>query len=599
VAKQSRSNPSTARRNWLGALWLLAFAAAIVWAIHKAWVGDDIYITFRYCDNVLAGHGPVYNPGERSEGYTHFLWFVLLTLGRALHVEPHLLGKYLPLPFFAGALLLLLRLSALLFPARGGLAGIPVAALGWAAHEDARLYGSSGLETSFYIFSLLLGFTFLCASSHRRQHALAGWAFAMATLARPDGILYSGFAALYVLWRHGRRALGELAIPWVALVLPLFVFRLVYYGYPFPNPYYAKSGAAANWPQGWAYLRTYFGVYLVLLAAPLVLWPLLRALRRPAGDRGDASAAAPALLFGLAAAAANIGYVTRMGGDFMFARFHLPATPFLLLAIEWPVHRLPRRSLRLAATAACVGLVLYGAVRKQMWFSDKRHVRSIVDEPQYYPDARLNDIRAMGEALARCIASTNAVIMVQGGQAALAYYGKFPVAIERYGLTDEHIAHGPTPPRRGRPGHEKLADAAYIYARRVNLRIHYRQPRSMPQYVQFGVPWTNGYVYGDVVVYDRQLMDRLKGCPGIRFLDFPLWLRYDYLPRIPALLPERVARDYNDFQRYYFEHNPDPEGLLAQLDAALAAARIAKQPPEPLRPDFFEDTGRTTLPGGV
>ncbi len=588
-------------QRWLTWAWVLALAAGCVWAVRHAWVGDDIYITFRYCDNVLAGHGPVYNPGERSEGYTHFLWFVLLTIGRALHVEPHLLGKYLPLPFFAGALVLLLRVSARLFPGRGGLAGIPVAALAWAAHEDARLYASSGLESSLYVFSLLLGFVFLCTSEHRRRHGLAGWAFAVATLVRPDGMLYTGFAALYVLWRAGwrSRAVLEFALPWLALVLPLFVFRLAYYGYPFPNPYYAKSGAAANWPQGWAYLRTYFGAYLLLLAAPLAVWPLLRELRRRDADAAYLRAAAPPLFFGLAAAAANILYVTRMGGDFMFARFYLPATPFLLLAIEALVQRLPQRVWRLAATVVIVGLVLYGGVRKQAWFSDKRHVKSIVDEPQYYPDNRLDDIRAMGAALARCIAATHAVIMVQGGQAALAYYGKFPVAIERYGLTDVHIAHSPTPPFRGRPGHEKLADAAYIYARGVNLRIHYGQPRSMPQYVQLGVPWANGYVYGDLVVYDRQLMEQLKSCRGIRFLDFPLWLRHDYLPRLPTLLPERVARDYNDFQRFYFEHNPDPEGLLALLDAALAAAGIAKLPPEPLRPDFFEDTGRTTLPGGL
>lgn len=41
-------------------------------------VADDAYISFRYLDNWLNGLGLVYNPGERVEGYTNFLWIVLL-----------------------------------------------------------------------------------------------------------------------------------------------------------------------------------------------------------------------------------------------------------------------------------------------------------------------------------------------------------------------------------------------------------------------------------------------------------------------------------------------------------------------------------------
>ena len=578
----------------LAVLWLLAGVVAIVWAILHAWIGDDIYITFRYCDNVLAGHGPVYNPGERSEGYTHFLWFVLLTIGRALHVPAHLLGKYLPLPFYAACLVLLVLLSRRLFPRRGGLLGVPVAALAWAAHTDARIYASSGLETAAYIAALLLGFYFLCASTHPRRVLLAAWAYAIATLLRPDGLLYAGCAGLFLLLRDGVRARSwrDFGLVWVALVLPLFAFRMLYYGYPLPNPYYAKSGNLANWPQGWAYLWTYFGAYFVLLLSPFAVWPLVRRWRR--GDAPERTRAA-ALLFGLVTAGANIFYVTRVGGDFMYARFYLPATPFLLLGLEALVHALPRPAWRLGATAVVVALVLFAAVRKQSWFSERRHVHSIVDEPQYYPDARLDDLRAQAKSLERCLRGTDAVLMVQGGQASLAYYAGFPVAVERYGLTDVHIAHSQAPPIRGRPGHEKLADAQYIFDRGVNFRIHNRAPISLAPFTQFGVPWSNGMIYGEIIYYDRPLMEQLKSCPGIRFLDFPLWLQYDYLPRLATLQPDRVARDYNHFMRFYFDHNPDPEGLRAKLDAAMAAHGIAKLPPEPLQPDYFKDTGRPTM----
>ncbi|UCE02537.1 MAG: hypothetical protein JSW67_15045 [Candidatus Latescibacterota bacterium] len=576
-------------------VWSLVLALGLIWSLQHAWVSDDIFITFRYCDNVLAGHGPVYNVGERSEGYTHFLWFCLLTLGRAVGVEPGLLGKYLSIPAFVATWILLVSLSARLFPGRGGIWGAPVAALAWAAHEDVRLFASGGLETAAFLFAMLLGFTIVCTSSHPRKSMLAAWAYAIATLLRPEGLLFSGLAGLFLFWRSRwswRQAL-QFGLVWLALVAPLFLFRLSYYGYPFPNPYYAKSGSLANWPQGLVYMWTYFGSYFVLLAAVLALFPLLRtALRRGAG--GALAAAAPAMGLAFVCASASVFYVTRVGGDFMFARFYLPATPFLLLLCEYLVQHLPRPGWRVGGAVFVVGLVLFGGVRKQWLFSDKRHVRGIVDEPQYYPDRRLDDIRGMADGIDRCLGDTGAVLLVQGGQASLAYYAKFPVAVERYGLTDAHIAHSPAPPIRGRPGHEKLADAQYIYDRRVNLRIHYRPVRSLSQYVQIGLPWKNGIVFGEIIVYDRELMEALKLCPGARFLDFPRWLERDYLPNIDRRLPIQMARDYDDFKRFYFKWNPDPEGLQEKLENELARRGVEPLPEQALRPDYFQDTGRPT-----
>ena len=62
----------------------------------RPWMLDDAFIYFRYADHWASGHGPVFNPGERVEGYTSFLWLALLTAGRALGADPvrcaHVLG---------------------------------------------------------------------------------------------------------------------------------------------------------------------------------------------------------------------------------------------------------------------------------------------------------------------------------------------------------------------------------------------------------------------------------------------------------------------------------------------------------------------------
>ena len=76
-------------------------------AVIQPWTLDDAYISMRYADHLAAGAGPVYNLGERVEGYTCFLWVVLLALGSSLGAETEAWAKVLGLglPRGAGALL--------------------------------------------------------------------------------------------------------------------------------------------------------------------------------------------------------------------------------------------------------------------------------------------------------------------------------------------------------------------------------------------------------------------------------------------------------------------------------------------------------------
>jgi hypothetical protein len=59
---------------------VLAFAA-VGFVFWRAWVCDDAFITFHHVANCLAGYGPVFNVGERVQGFTHPLWFLLLLAG--------------------------------------------------------------------------------------------------------------------------------------------------------------------------------------------------------------------------------------------------------------------------------------------------------------------------------------------------------------------------------------------------------------------------------------------------------------------------------------------------------------------------------------
>ena len=66
---------------------------------------DDAYITLRFAENLIRGEGLVFNPGERVEGESNFLYTVGLAAGIAAGADPILLAK--SVGFAAGLITLL------------------------------------------------------------------------------------------------------------------------------------------------------------------------------------------------------------------------------------------------------------------------------------------------------------------------------------------------------------------------------------------------------------------------------------------------------------------------------------------------------------
>src|SRR3990170_5316259 len=116
-------------------------------------VVDDAYISFRYLDNWLSGTGLVYNPGERVEGYTNFLWIVLLAPFRLVGLEAELTAFLLSVIF-------LILLFWAVFRTAEVLAGSTEA--GWAAMLLAlgsvplTAWTTSGMETVCFASLLAL-----------------------------------------------------------------------------------------------------------------------------------------------------------------------------------------------------------------------------------------------------------------------------------------------------------------------------------------------------------------------------------------------------------------------------------------------------------
>jgi hypothetical protein len=528
-----------------------ATVAALAWGLVGAWrlrwTCDDAFLSFRYARNLVRGHGLVFNVGERVEGYTNFLWTLLVAAGMELGIDPVNLANALGLAAFAGTLFLLVLLTR-----RSGGQGwlaLPWAAAALALSRDAQVWATSGLETALFGGFLTLGVALLCGKIDARRAAFSGTAFVLAALTRPEGPLAyaSTGLALFLLVRPGARVLLAFAAPALFLWLPWFLGRWSWYGWPFPNTYYAKSGHLAWWSQGGRYVTLFVRTnWSVLVTASVALALLPWAIRRARGAAWRAAAQDRAWLFALAAGAPLILYTARVGGDFMHARFLIPTLPLLLFAAEEGArvlageHRIWRFVPALLVVAACL---------RPDPFAGRGLLDGIADERSVYPPERLASARADGERIRRCIDGLPVVAAFSGAQAMLMYYADVPIAIEaETGLTDEFLAHRPLA-RRGRVGHEKQAPLSYLRARGVHLE--FCRPLLPEQSITFSG------VQAALATWDAQLMRELRARPGVDCIDIETRID-ELLVRLPSTDTAEARAMYDFLRLFYFERNPDP-----------------------------------------
>ena len=470
-------------RHWLA--WFL-FVAGFILVVSRAWVSEDAFITLRHVENLLDGYGPVFNPGERVEGFTHILWMAVITVFRAAGISakgavmiPALICTLLTL------YLILVRSPGTARPGAGKRWWINPALpllLGTSGFID---FSTSGLETPLS-FLLLAGYALLLRREKPDARGI-GWLLALMVLTRPDFLVFTGVLSLYFLFSPKLRweRAGNLLRLWTPSILLLGlvqVWRMGYYAAVLPNPFFAKSGAGSHWSQGLAYL------WDLIIGSPAALVFLLAALgtlaawRRRTGDReGRLLIAASALVHGF--------FVIRGGGDFMHARFLLPAMFLLALTADIPIsrggsHGWGKRVKRAPLVVVTLPLLMLLALRISpiQTRGESLYHHGISDERfSYYGNRRmpLADLtrhrllfiwRTMGQNYAHLAAETGGRFTVAYANIGfLGYYaGPAVRVIDRLGLTDPVTSRIRLRKRR-RPGHEKSSPLAYLVHRGVTF----------------------------------------------------------------------------------------------------------------------------------
>lgn len=220
---------------------------------------DDAYITFRYAQNLLEGHGMVYNPGEAVLGTTTPVYTLLLASSSVLTGRA---GAALPqTAVIVNALADGLNCALLVLLGRRlswGLAGI-FASLAWAIAPWSVTFAIGGMETSVFVACMLATFYF----HSKEQPARAALLGALSLLTRPDALLFLLPLVVERLRRSmpaGRWNPSPLPIRWREVLtglLPLALwgaFGWASYGSPLPHTLAAKA-VAYNLPPDAALVR--------------------------------------------------------------------------------------------------------------------------------------------------------------------------------------------------------------------------------------------------------------------------------------------------------------------------------------------------------
>lgn len=453
--------------------WLLLGVAAAVLALHSLaydFITDDAYISFVYARN-FAEHGElVFNIGQFVEGYTNFLWTLLLGIGMLVDIPPEISAKVLAGLCSLVTFVVSIGIMDRAFGRKTPWSAVPALLL--ATSSGFACWTSGGLETQL--------FTMLCTiaihgvvgaedvAGERRLYT-TGVALALAAMTRPEGLLVGGVLGLVRLICNvvaRRRIVGKHELITAALFLvlwaPWFGWRYWYYGHLFPNTYYVKASgqwigkhlAAEMRESGLYYIWAWLDQTKLLYALPLAVLGLVAARPRT-----------PRFALGLSCAllaAVYIPYTISVGGDFMgLHRFIMPlfvlATIAVVLGLEWLCARIPespRRYVAIVLATALVGAfgftqgkLTFKSIKWGNWGADHG-----IDTPAFLI-VYTEDRAAIGRAMEKCFKPGDFSIV--GGAGAQPYFGRMR-AIDVFGLVSERVAHE-EPRRRARAGHTKFA----------------------------------------------------------------------------------------------------------------------------------------------
>jgi arabinofuranosyltransferase len=410
---------------WRVAPWLTLALPPLLLLFSATGIIDDAYISGRYAWQFAHGHGLVFNPGQRVEGYSNLLWTVLLALPLRLGLP------FAPVAFaggLAGGLLALWQVRRIAQSLALPDWATSVAMLALALCVPFWLAATNGLEGGLYA-ALVTG---TVADAFSGRAFRAGLWGSLAALTRPEGALLVPLCAGYALLSGQRRAARALLAPWLLTVAALTIWRVAYYGALVPNTITAKAGPhdplhlAVTVLLGLQYWEGF------LVATPgLVAGALLALLLAPRCHT---------IWLPLAILAAQLPTTLLNGGDWMpHVRLLIVFAPLLAPLAVLALVRLvtgPGPRLGRAALAALVGVGLVAPLITNAW--------QPTPAVRLTPQIACTDYVMLSDRLAPLLAPTDLIAPDALGY--MSYTLMQQPSFDLLGLTDRTVARAGTVP---------------------------------------------------------------------------------------------------------------------------------------------------------
>lgn len=451
------------RKGLLVLLLLLVMCASFVHQLAFRTIADDAFITFRYAYNLSSGHGAVFNVGERVEGYSNFLWMLLLS---GLH---SLLGVDIPAAAqFLGGLWLIITMGATYQLCLKTTDNSPVssqlALLLLSASGSFVAYSLSGLETPLFSCLLVLSILYASDDAWGRTGLFAG----LATMTRPEGSLCFGIYAAWLVFHRISfddmiRKLARFACAFLLFVIPWTIWRVSYYGYWLPNTITAKMGmnwwyqiqAGFKYVYGFIRVNTPLGIVLLVVLLPPVL-------THPFQKRSLILQRVDYLL--LTFIGVFTAFIVYAGGDWMAAwRFFSPILPLIIVLSIHLIHRNIEEPMWRLQSAR--GIMMLGIISWALFMMSYSEVSFLYAVRSGRPS--VNGWSIIGKWWQQTLPVDTLVATHANG--AISYYSQLPT-IDMLGLTDHHIAHSGKRHKYGLTGHIAY-DYDYV-VRRTPLVIY-------------------------------------------------------------------------------------------------------------------------------
>ncbi len=494
---------------------------------------DDAYISFRYAQNAIRGHGLVFNPNERVEGFTNFLWTALMVPLEGAHVDVGRASVLLGALFALCLIALVIRFANVVrVPRAVGM----IAALLLVADGSFALWAVGGLETPLFAFLLFAGAMLYVReqkwSANERGFSriennqrfsvffrvpenfpLSGIFFALAAMTRPEGVLVFAITAAHqALWRifaehrlFSRRDI-ERIIAFSALFVPYWLGRWGYYHSFLPNSFHAKVNTtepAAQIERGWNHLSQFVNVHLgwAILLPPLAV--LIRAFWRERSDKlivSDDLSRVTSIFWTTYFAAIvvpYIAYIVYVGGDWSVGRFFVPLlAPFYLLfstaLVElwnWGVDKVKIIVDLRRVWIGILGIIASGLLAGDLYVASSWNGENAIYIRDFDTSRATLARETMGRWLKANVQPGTLIAVDAAGQ--VPYFAELP-AVDMFGINDLHIGRlNVEKLGQGTPGHEKT-DFTYVILRQPEYVIIYGGLfDTIKEYERAPETWTN------------------------------------------------------------------------------------------------------------